>query len=628
MKKICITPPLILHVSKEFFTIFLSLILSFTGCSNDDDEKSADTKSQPDSEQTDETETKQTAVFDSVDDAAFTVLRSLTDLTQYDPEKVTDEDGSVSGIETLPDTWSALTFTCDEGFVLDETKETVRSLPVSGFGEALEFFSSIIGESLKESSLTDGRYAWSYSGLGSLTFTKVTGDEDLFATLDVSLSVMPGLTQLRFVSEDSANKVFDSNNKKFYGDPYYRAGDVIKRKKDGTLWICVRPAGGPYHKEYSYWICLNPTGSGGKSIIDTTQKDFDIYFNAGKITNDGSTIIKKYSQKWTYAKKLMTLKTAKAAFHTFASLVNKAAWDKGGDVLSGYANAQWVYEKLKKNGIDLKALHMLSDGKDGPDASKDLEYYRDVMFAFAYGSPVNESNRTLSLNNLPKAMKDLNAFKKAAQVKCIQPFFVGYCPQDGITEYLNTSITVPNITYSTHTNKKFMLSLTDSYDETYLSSIGADPKQVLILLTPSGTYITQQQLYEDYADEFAKLFYYNYADHLHEFDGTKLFFSEYSSTRNDSAKDADLTANYRYRYKDKKANFHVIVSPELRITDSKGEDKNGDIIKPDAKLYESVYVQREDQELLVNAYFDYWNTSNSFTRYIDDEYTNWYDENE
>ena len=606
-------------------SLLLASALIFSGCSNDDDEKSADTKSQPDSEQTDET--KQTAVFDSVDDAAFTVLRSLTDLTQYDPEKVTDEDGSVSGIETLPDTWSALTFTCDEGFVLDETKETVRSLPVSGFGEALEFFSSLIGESLKESSLTDGRYAWSYSGLGSLTFTKVTGDEDLFATLDVSLSVMPGLTQLRFVSEDSANKVLESSNKKFYGDPYYRAGDVIKRKKDGTFWICVRPAGGPYHKEYSYWICLNPTGSGGKSIIDTTQKDFDIYFNAGKTTNDGATIIKKYSQKWTYAKKLMTLKTAKAAFHTFASLVNEAAWAKENDVLSGYANAQYVYKKLKENGIDLKALHMLSDGKNGPVASKDLEYYKDVMFAFAYGSPVNESNRTLSLNNLPKEMKNLNAFKKAAQVKCIQPFFVGYCPQDKITEYLNTSITVATITYSTHTNKKFMLSLTDSYDETYLSSIGADPKETLILLTPSGILITQQILYKDYADEFAKLFYYNYADHLHGFDGTDLIFTEYSSTRNDSAKKADLTANYRYRYQDKNANFHVIVSPELRITDSKGEDKNGNIIKPDAKLYESVYVQREDQELY-GAHFDYWNTSKSFTRYIDDEYTDWYGENE
>ncbi len=604
---------------KKFTSPLLSLLLaialtcSLAACKNDDDSTEEDPK--------------ETVTFDSVDDAAFTVLRSLTDLTQYDPEKVTEEDGSVSGIETLPVDWNTQTFSCDEGFVLDETKETVRSLPVSGFGEALEFFSSIIGESLKESSLTDGRYAWSYSGLGSLTFTKVTGTEDLFATLDVRLSVMPGLTQLRFVSEASANKVLESNNKKFYGDPYYRAGDVIKRKKDGTLWICVRPAGGPFHKEYSYWICLNPTGSGGKSIIDTTQKDFDIYFIAGK-AKDESTIIKKYSQKWTYAKKLMTLKTAKAAFHTFASLANEAAWAKENDG-SEYAYAQYVYKKLKENGIDLKALHMLSDGKDGPVASKSREYYRDVMFAFAYGSPVNESNRTLSLNNLPKAMKDLNSFKKAAQVKCIQPFFVGYCPQDGITEYLNTSITVATITYSTHTNKKFMLSLTDSYDETYLSSIGADPKRVLILLTPSGTLITQQTLYEKgYADSFAELFCYNYADHLHEFDGKNLFFSEYSSTRNDSAKGADLTANYRYRYKDKNANFHVIVSPELRITDSKGEDKNRNIIKPDAKLYESVYVQREDQALIGNAHFDYWDTSNSFTRYIDDEFTSWHDENE
>ena len=599
-------------------SLLLASALIFSGCSNDDDDKSTTPGSNPGSEQEDEANN---AVFATVDDAAFTVLRSLTDLTQYDENKVADdEDGTVSGVEVLPSGWNTMTFTCDEGFVLDSTKPTVYSIAAASITDALDYFSGLIGESITESSLTADKYSWSYSGLGKLTFTKISGEEDLYATIDVNLSVMPELTQLRFISADS--KELTATNK-FTGTPYYHAGDVIRRNKDNTCWICVRPAGGPMFKDKSYWLCLNSVTDSAKNIINETTKTVSVYHYAGQ-KNDGKSKYIKSEHNWTYAKNLMSLKTAKAAFHTFSSLVNDAAWEKAAtDNASGFGNARHVYEALQENGIDLMALHMLSDGKDGPGSdTKNRDDYKNVMFAFAYGSPKDDSSRGLSLNNLPKdGTVDTTVFKKAAQLKTTQPFFYGYCNKNSVTEYLFTRIKVPAIAYSKYVNKEFLLSLTDSYDEVYLTSIGASPTQVLGLLEEDG-YMTKQD-WETKAADYASKFYYDFAYYLHGYpvsDKTLNFYEFSRSTWQEPA-------NSRYRYKDNKANYHVIVSPELMIKDNK--EKNGQPQKPYSSSYTSVYVQREDTELSDgNTYFDYWSTKNSFIRYIDDALASWQEENE
>lgn len=356
----------------------------------------------------------QTATFDSVDDAAFTVLRSLADLTQYDESAVKNDDDSYSGIETLPSGWQSMTFACDQGFVLDSTAPKVRSIPVNGFGDALEFFSSLIGEVLTEESLSGDTYKWFYDGLGSFTFKKVTGNDDLFATVDVSLTVMPDLKQLRFISVDS--KELSSSNS-FSGLPYYHAGDVIKRNSDNTYWICVRPAGGPYKKDKSYWIALDTFKNGASSIISYEEKEYDLYYSVGQ----GYQVheFDNFIQKWKFAKNLMDIKTAKAAFHTFSALVTEAAWN-----LDGYEYAKEAYEGLKSKGIDLLALHRLatSDGAVNENYKRGQEY-KPAQFLFAYGSPKNESNRTIKLlHNAGKAWFPYDTFKTVAQVKRIQPF--------------------------------------------------------------------------------------------------------------------------------------------------------------------------------------------------------------
>ncbi len=583
----------------RYLSFLVSLLLAseliFSGCSNDDDDKSTTPGSNPGSEQG--AEADKTAVFDSVDDAAFTVLRSLTDLTQYDPEKVTDEDGSVSGIETLPDDWNTLTFSCDEGFVLDETKETVRALPVNGFGEALEFFSSIIGESLTEDNLTGGTYTWSYGGLGTLTFREITGNEDLYATIDVSLPVMPKLTRLQFVPASVVEKSATASNK-FYGKPYFHAGDVIRRNKDGTYWICVRPAGGPFFKDNSYWIALDAyddSASTYKSIIKSEKKKVKVFYDI-----DENFTYDDFEQEWVYAKNLMTLKIAKAAFHTFSALVTDDAWG-----IEGYENAKAAYEALKGKGIDLLMLHRginvdLTDAKEEAD-------YRPGSFCFAYGSPKNDSNRSLKLKKgQSQRAFNPNVFKTAGQIQYVQPFVSAksYINENKVDQRIST-YTVVDVTFSDYKDKKFLFSLTDSFDVVYscTTDIG-------------GTNFRSTSGRDD--EERAESFYYDFTSYLcclkRSYDTASPGPLQY--VHNDNS-----VLNVAV-YKPDSLNWHVIVAPELKLADNKGAKDGSTTVKPvKDKDYTEIYVQGNE------TFFDYWATFTNTKRYIDNKEVDWAKEN-
>ena len=591
-------------------SLLLASALIFSGCSNDDDEKSADTKSQPDSEQTDET--KQTAVFDSVDDAAFTVLRSLTDLTQYDENAVddTDESGTTtySGIETLPENWNTLTFSCDEGFVLDETKETVRSLSVNGFGDALEFFSGVIGENLTEDSLTDGTYKWSYDGLGSLTFKKASGsDDNLYATLDVSLSVMPELTQLRFVPAAIVEQFITASNK-YKGKPYYHAGDVIKRNSDDTYWICVRPAGGPYYKDNSYWISLDSFINSGKNVGQTTikseTKTVKVYYD---VAEKGKSEYKQFTQQWVYAKNLMSLKVAKAAFHTFSSLVEPEAWN-----IKGYENAQKVYETLKdEHNIDLLGLNRYANSENGVSEEfkqKNKAFFLHGSFCFAYGSPKNESNRRLKLNKPDHEFysTDPNVFQKVGQVDHIQPFFTAETSVSGgtvnetiLTQFNNGEKTIANSTYK---NKSFLLSLTDGFDGVFVFSLYDQGESFATVVGETD-------------EEKAQNYLYDFKNFLHKLENPtlpvtpgRLVYCQYPEDG------VTIPGIYWSRMRD----WHVIVSPELSLADNAGSET--DAVRPSAaKKYTDLYVQGSAK----GEYFDYWTTFAQCARTIDKKAVDW-----
>ncbi|MBR1723202.1 MAG: hypothetical protein IJ727_12125, partial [Treponema sp.] len=301
-------------------------------------------------------------------------------------------------------------------------ENTVYSIPCYDIDDALEFFSDIIGSPVSLEDLNeDGLYEWTYEGLGSLTFKKDSvADDTLFATIDFNVPVLKGIiSQYKFIDYDTFSA--DTSENSYKGKPYFSAGDVIYREKDKTFWICVRPAGGALQKDKSYWICLNPDY---KKLI--AEKNESVSFYA-----DG----KKNTMKWKFAKNLMSLKTAKAACHTF-SLANSALWKN-----KKYENAENVYTALKEKNLDLQAMES--------DENK---------FCFAYGSFTKDKKRSTS-------GKNPNAF-----TQYVQPFLIGSTTLDG--KVIKEEI------WTIRTDTKNLYSATDNYDVRYSQSLGIPPRNI------------------------------------------------------------------------------------------------------------------------------------------------------
>ena len=418
---------------------------------------------------------KELDVNNSLNRAAFSVLRALSDLTIYDPDAEKDDDTGevVGGIETLPDNWESLEFICDQGYEIDSEKPTVRYYAANGVDDAKDFFSSIIGEVV-----TNNSYTWNCVGLGTISFRVVENDDDLFAIMDVDIDVMPNLTQLRFVPAEIITAALASENK-YSGIPYYSAGDIIRRKNDETYWLCVRPSGGPMEKDTSYWICLNPF-TDDEPLVKKEKKSVTVAYSGEQ----------KQSQNWYYAKNLMQFKTAKAAYHTLNSIVYSEARDVAGTKTgTKYLDSIYRYELRSPIVIDLMNL---SRSYKGPSVDNDqqLDEYKERYgyFCFAYDGVTKDKARKNS-------GKSKNAFYNYVQpfINCESSISNGRIREDIFTKY---------------TGSDFLLSLTDSYDEDFIKTINANVE----------------------ADKNG----YNFADYLAKFytksGDTKLYFIDYSKT--------------------------------------------------------------------------------------------------
>ena len=390
--------------------LVFAMSLGFLSCSNDDDNSS----------------TEASAAEIELENSAFNVLRSLCNLAQYDENASTDEDGEYTGVETLPSNWKSVIFTCDQGYVLGDD-ETVRSIATAGTDDARAFFSDMIGESVDDDS-----YTWTCPGFGTLSYKEVTGDDSLYATVDVAIDVLPGVTQLNFVPYSVIESAGAENSYK--GDPYYHAGDIIQRKKDETYWICVRPAGSPLYKDKSYWICLNPYDKANKCLItgETKKVTVSVKDARGKLTGETT------KQTWKYAKNLMSLKTAQAAAFTFLCLANPST----NTIFDGCSQ---TYQNLKNMGIDLLQLSAGGRTEDG----KIEEYTLTNLgaFVFVYGKPKNDSKRP-----------------KVSEVKYVQPYLI-VNGEAGGEKSLQTDIHTFRFVDD---NPLSLLSVTDKHDVAYV----------------------------------------------------------------------------------------------------------------------------------------------------------------
>ena len=448
---------------------------------------------------------------ESLDNYAFTVLRALCDLTEYDEAAEKDDEGNIAGgIESLPSDWQSTSFKCDQGFVLDSDAPKVRYIAVNGSSDAREYFENIIGEDLEGNS-------WACEGLGSLSFTAISNNEDLFATIDVNISVISDLTQIKLVPQEVITSANPSNA--YSGIPYYSAGDVIKRKSDNTYWICVRPAGGPMDKDKSYWICLNPFDKNGKSIIKEESKSVKF-----KLSDDT-----EINEKWIFAKNIMSLKTAKAAHHTFNLIVNttyqgdiSTKFFEEGGLLSA------LYTELMNNTPKIELMN-LSRSYKGPDSTDNLdEYIKNYgNFCFAYESPKKDSSRKTSGKS------------KNAGINYVQPFIICESSDTNNKKLVEKVATQYG---SAGQANSYLLSLTDSYDDRIISNSGNSIQRYTHA--------------------------YNYADYMHDISDNKLLFKDY-------------TATYMNKY-------HVIICPELVIKDNKG---SANAAKKPSTSYEDIIIQ-------------------------------------
>ena len=225
---------------KKFISLFsfalLAMTLSFTACSDDDDVNAPSTP--------EEIEAVKTSP------QAMSLLSLLS---------------GVSDLNELPDNWADASFTVEPtvGHVLDEAQPHVRSLAVANLKEAIEVYNNLTGQKLDAATTAN---TWNLEGSGSVSY-KAVSQSDLFATIDFSIRQLPHLSQLRLVPAAALG-----TNATFSGEPYYHLGDVVLDVKEGSYWICARPAYSPAGKGDSHWFSFQLTNENYKTFKATKKR--------------------------------------------------------------------------------------------------------------------------------------------------------------------------------------------------------------------------------------------------------------------------------------------------------------------------------------------------------------------
>jgi hypothetical protein len=204
---------------------------------------------------------------------------------------------------------------------------------------------------------------------------------------------------------------------------------VIKDKKKGTIWICVRPSGGPLAKDNAYFVSFD------ESLIKTYEQKQDMYEVTG-VGEDVKTTKNKVEypgdwqkMKWPYAKNLVEERIALAAAHVFAYLADAEYFysvgvEGAGDFLSKITEMRECFDPSQ-----------LSLTKEGVEK----------QFFIAYGSYQSSS-------------------KKHTQVKYIQPIFsfsLELIEGGRLQQSVNKAWTDPTNTYLA---TSCLLSLTVTHD--------------------------------------------------------------------------------------------------------------------------------------------------------------------
>ena len=129
--------------------------------------------------------------------------------------------------------WQSKTYEADLGLVLNESRPTVRSIEVGTLEEADEEACALLGM-LGIDPQSPAGFTFTDSEVGTVSYQHGGGaDANTLAVINLDVKGLTGITQLQMVRALPANA----------GDaPRYKLGDIIRKKGDNRLWVCVFPA--------------------------------------------------------------------------------------------------------------------------------------------------------------------------------------------------------------------------------------------------------------------------------------------------------------------------------------------------------------------------------------------------
>ena len=191
-----------------------------------------------------------------------------------------------------------------------EGNSSVRMVAVVDEKEALDFYNGLTGQHLAEG--TTGN-TWTYPGIGALSYEK-RNEADCYAVVDVDIRQIPTLKQVKLVP----SSVLGDNAA---DEAYYSFGDVIYDTRDGSYWVCGRPASPKFGKDKSWWFSFDiPDANVKKDVKASARVD-------GKkqkvVVGNLPYKLNGTSDKVTTFGEMLTLIANPNLYNTYATLVGR-----------------------------------------------------------------------------------------------------------------------------------------------------------------------------------------------------------------------------------------------------------------------------------------------------------------
>ena len=191
-----------------------------------------------------------------------------------------------------------------------EGNTSVRMVAVADEKEALDFYNGLTGQHLPAG--TTGN-TWTYPGIGALSYEK-RNEADCYAVIHVDIRQIPTLKQINLVpSEVLGDNAAD--------EAYYSFGDVIYDTRDGSYWVCGRPASPKFGKDKSWWFSFDiPDANVKKDVKASARVD-------GKkqkvVVGNLPYKLNGTSDKVTTFGEMLTLIANPNLYNTYATLVGR-----------------------------------------------------------------------------------------------------------------------------------------------------------------------------------------------------------------------------------------------------------------------------------------------------------------